>query len=305
MKTSVVMTTFNGEKYLYEQLESILFQTIQPDEVLIFDDCSTDSTVIRIEKFIKENGLKNWSLIINKQNKGWRKNFVEGLLSASGDIIFPCDQDDIWMPEKIEVCTRILEKNQNIQLLVSNYQVFYDDKDTVDLNKEKEGLKQIELDVDILNIPYPGCTYCIRKNFVQLLKKYWQSVIPHDVLLYDMALFKGTLYSTSRKLILWRSHSDSAFAVEIYKSRTKDKRREWIANAEVIVGCMYDFVNSENCNSKKVKKLLEINSKWLKCRKLFYDTRNLFKGLKLCAYIKLYASFKQFLADYYFVLFDK
>ena len=72
LNTSVVMTTFNGAKYIFEQLESIRGQTLCVDEVLIFDDGSTDQTVQIINDYIQSNGLENWTIKINDQNLGWK-----------------------------------------------------------------------------------------------------------------------------------------------------------------------------------------------------------------------------------------
>ena len=102
MKISVVMTTYNGEKYVEEQLDSIRVQTRKADEVLIFDDQSSDKTVKIIQHYIDDNKLNNWKITVNAVNKGWRKNFFDGIQETSGDVIFLCDQDDIWVPDKIE-----------------------------------------------------------------------------------------------------------------------------------------------------------------------------------------------------------
>ena len=67
MTVSVVMSSYNGEKYIREQLESLLMQTRKIDEVIIADDCSSDNTVAIVEDFIRKNNLKsNWRIIINK-----------------------------------------------------------------------------------------------------------------------------------------------------------------------------------------------------------------------------------------------
>lgn len=89
MKISIVLSTYNGEKYVYKLLQSLLDQTRQPDEVLIFDDKSNDDTVDIIQKFILSNNLKhNWKLEVNQENKGWRRNFMEGMWSSTGDLVF-------------------------------------------------------------------------------------------------------------------------------------------------------------------------------------------------------------------------
>ena len=76
MTISVCMCTYNGEKYILPQLESIHAQTVAPDEVIICDDNSTDQTVSIIRDFIKEHGLEDtWSLHCNEENKGYPGNF--------------------------------------------------------------------------------------------------------------------------------------------------------------------------------------------------------------------------------------
>lgn len=115
MKVSVVLSSYNGEQDIIEQLRSIDGQTRQPDEVLICDDCSTDGTADLVQNYIEKKRLKNWKLIVNKKNKGWRKNFIDGILASTGDLIFTSDQDDIWREDKIE----IMEKScLNIQRLI-------------------------------------------------------------------------------------------------------------------------------------------------------------------------------------------
>ena len=74
-KISVVMTTYNGKKYLLEQLESLRNQTLKIDEVIIMDDWSKDETPELIRKYIIDNNLSGWKLIENQTNQGWKKNF--------------------------------------------------------------------------------------------------------------------------------------------------------------------------------------------------------------------------------------
>ena len=126
MKISVVLTTYNGSKYIVQQLESIKSQSRNPDEVLIFDDGSTDNTIEIINDFLIRNNLKNWKFEKNNTRKGWKLNFIDGFNKAIGDIIFPCDQDDVWHTDKIEEMAKILEENENINVLVANFNRFSD-----------------------------------------------------------------------------------------------------------------------------------------------------------------------------------
>lgn len=95
--------------------------------MIISDDCSSDSTVQVVQKFIEEYHLSNWKLIANKVNRGWKINFKESLKLASGDLIFPCDQDDIWHKDKLQSMSEVMKDNPQILLLASNYTTFYEE----------------------------------------------------------------------------------------------------------------------------------------------------------------------------------
>jgi glycosyltransferase involved in cell wall biosynthesis len=115
---SVLMCTYNGEKYIIEQLESIRRQVYQPDNVLIYDDCSEDLTVNIINNYISKYNLSSvWKVSINSVRKGWRINFFDALLKCNDDFIFFCDQDDIWNPDKISLCMKIMHENPNVLLV--------------------------------------------------------------------------------------------------------------------------------------------------------------------------------------------
>ena len=96
---SVCMATYNGEKYIREQMDSILQQLGEGDELIISDDLSSDKTV-EIIKSYKDKRIK---LYIHGDNHGFVRNFENALVHADGDIIFLSDQDDIWMPDKVKV----------------------------------------------------------------------------------------------------------------------------------------------------------------------------------------------------------
>ena len=115
------MTTYNGMDYLEELLDSIRTQTRIPDEVVIVDDCSTDGTPDFVIDYIERYGLSGWKIYKNEENLGWRKNFRLALRKCSNDLVFLCDQDDIWKQTKIKDMSDIMEKNPYIELLVSDY----------------------------------------------------------------------------------------------------------------------------------------------------------------------------------------
>ena len=105
VRVSVVVCTYNGENYLRDQLRSILHQTRPPDEIIISDDGSTDSTLEIIEEFASSSGGPQppvWSVETRTKPLGVSGNFASALTKARGAIIALADQDDVWEPERIE-----------------------------------------------------------------------------------------------------------------------------------------------------------------------------------------------------------
>ncbi|MDP1845629.1 MAG: glycosyltransferase family 2 protein [Candidatus Moranbacteria bacterium] len=123
---SVVMTSYNKQKFIGEQLHSIKYQTHKNWELIIADDCSTDDSDEAIQKFIKENKDHKIIYIKNNTNLGLVKNFENGLRYASGEYIAICDSDDIWLKDKLEKELQFLKDG--------NYGMVYSDLVVVDEN---------------------------------------------------------------------------------------------------------------------------------------------------------------------------
>ncbi len=125
---SIVLTSYNREDFILEQLDSIVAQTYRNWELIIADDCSTDGSDKIIQKFIEENKDNKIIYIKNKANLGLIENFENALQYASGGYIAVCDSDDIWFRDKLE---------KELQFLKSgNYGMVYSDLIVVDENME-------------------------------------------------------------------------------------------------------------------------------------------------------------------------
>jgi len=105
---SIPILTYNGEKYLREQLDSIYAQTYKNIEVLAFDDGSTDETVKILHEYHLKFGLQ---YTVHPKNLGFLKNAEYSLKACTGDYIAPADQDDIWKEEKLEVLINSIGNN--------------------------------------------------------------------------------------------------------------------------------------------------------------------------------------------------
>jgi glycosyltransferase involved in cell wall biosynthesis len=110
MIASACLCTYNGGRYLEELLHSLAKQTLLPSELLVGDDGSSDDTLAILRGFVTEAPFPV-DIVVNEQRLGPAYNLERLLVRATGDVLFPCDQDDIWSPEKIEVLVRALEES--------------------------------------------------------------------------------------------------------------------------------------------------------------------------------------------------
>jgi glycosyltransferase involved in cell wall biosynthesis len=119
MKISVALCTYNGEKFLKEQIDSILNQTVKVDEIIVCDDISTDDTLTILEEYSNKNP-NLFKIYKNEKNLRSVKNFEKAIQLCTGDIVFLADQDDIWVENKIEKYIDFFNNNSNINAIASN-----------------------------------------------------------------------------------------------------------------------------------------------------------------------------------------
>lgn len=197
MKISTVLASYNGEKYIIEQLRSILNQTKAVDEVIITDDRSTDETEKLVCSFLSEHKLSSWKFTVNERNLGFAENFRKAIDMATGDLIFLCDQDDIWVGDRVERMTAIMEAHPEIGLLNTDYASFKDGSD--DLSDYYEGCsgtpERIPLNKKNFFLRYPGCVMCLRKSFYDEVQSEWYEGWAHDEFFWNMAMLHGCCYS--------------------------------------------------------------------------------------------------------------
>jgi len=119
LKISIAMATYNGAKYLREQLDSFVAQTRLPDELVITDDCSTDNTIEIIQAFAATAPFAvRWEQ--NEKNHGYTGNFNHALMKTTGDLVFLSDQDDVWFPEKLAIMERYALDNPTALVMMND-----------------------------------------------------------------------------------------------------------------------------------------------------------------------------------------
>jgi glycosyltransferase involved in cell wall biosynthesis len=116
------MCTYNGARYLSEQLASIAAQTRPPDELVVCDDRSADETVHVVERFAASAGFAV-SLHVNERNLGSTRNFEKAIGLCRGELIALCDQDDVWMPRKLERMEEVFDRRPGVGLVFTDAEI--------------------------------------------------------------------------------------------------------------------------------------------------------------------------------------
>ena len=206
MKISVAMAAFNGEKYIGEQINSILTQLNKGDELVISDDNSTDKTKSIILEYCEKNPQIK---LIDGPCNGVIQNFENAINACSGDIIFLSDQDDVWLPNKI---TTVLDAfNQSGADVVMHDAVVTDSKLNIALFSffEMRGSKAGILH-NYLKNSYMGCCMAFKSDFKKRFLPFPKKIPMHDQWIGLIAERFGSVVFMKEKLIKYRRHSGNA-----------------------------------------------------------------------------------------------
>ena len=229
---SVVITTYNGEKYILDQLKSIYNQTLKPTEILIGDDNSTDSTLELIKKFCIDNNITYYlndegfinnndklymRIFKNKNNIGYNKNFIKLIRKTSYEYIALSDQDDIWYKNKISIQYNLMIKKQSI-CVASSFDTIYKEENN------NSSIKYINIKSKNLNrYSFYGMTMLFKKDYDFLL---FLDNIENDMkfLYYDRIftlyfVLKGNTYYIKTPLVYHRIHDNNVVGNNTKKIR--------------------------------------------------------------------------------------
>jgi glycosyltransferase involved in cell wall biosynthesis len=199
---SVVLATYEGERFINEQLDSIVAQLTRDDEIIVSDDASSDNTV----SLVRRRDDPRIRILANRRRVGYVRNFGRAIDHIRGEYVFFSDQDDVWLPGKVDSMRLALQKKPFVA------------SDAVVVNEKLEQLYESFFEwrkADVfswqsifLRPPIVGATMSCRKNYLQSLLPL-PDYIPHDFWLTFNAAWDGALEIIPAPLILYRRHASA------------------------------------------------------------------------------------------------
>lgn len=269
MKVSVVLCSYNGEKYIEEQLKSIVNQSVKPDEIIVCDDRSTDNTVAIVNKVLSQSSI-DYKIKINERNMGVIKNFEHAIELATGDIIFLSDQDDVWHYKKIETIKREFEKDESCIMVFTDAELVDKERKKLGVNlwrtvhfSEKMLSDNNLIDI-LLNRPIvTGATMAFRKELFEKIRPFPEWCL-HDEWIAINASVYGSVKAIEFSLIEYRQHESNL--VGAYKT-LYDRAKRYFNSIKVI-----EDIRHRNYN--KYKAFYEMNYEILAKRKKAKEVYN-------------------------------
>lgn len=251
---SIAMTTYNGEKYLREQLDSILRQSFTDWELVICDDCSKDSTrQILAEYAGKDNRIK---IFENDKNLGFKKNFEKAISLCNGDYIALSDQDDIWLPQHLQILLNI----------IGNKSASFGNSLLVDANNKSLNRMLNEIDgfnwlppenkilwhILFIHGPFQGAAALFKSSFVKRLLPIPEGCLYHDAWFASCACMEDGIAYTFEPILRYRQHGNNVTA-ESHKIK-KSKIHRWKTFINALTGKKKLYTDRFNYNNELFNK---------------------------------------------------
>ena len=263
---SVAMCTYNGEKYLAEQLDSILGQSYRNLEIIIVDDCSTDNTVKLLTDYASRDSRV--CVLQNESNLGFVRNFEKAINSCSGHLVALADQDDIWFPDKLR---RLSEDIGDNWLIYSKVAVV--DANGVEQNETFPRVNRLEGQCAlslIMNNCVTGHACLMRCELLQVAMPFISDMPYHDQWLAIVAASRGKLKAGDEVLSYYRKHSSNA----VMRSKTKrniSKREHVVSKFKAVSEFVEKVLKSGILNRSEQYLLEEFSEKYIKNERVFYN----------------------------------
>lgn len=296
----VIVITYNGQEFIYKQLQSILCQSLKADIVYIFDDCSQDKTVEIIESFLRVKQLP-WCFVQNSKNLGWCHNAYKALKACKTDYVLWSDQDDIWYPNKIEELVNAAISDERNMLVYSGW-IYIDHNENkiptqLKFNHPNQKYKIIQPGKLPYHIPpLLGCAMCIKQDVINFIEpKLFDTKLycSTDSIVYYTAQALGRVVYINEPLLFRRIHKNNATISESTMRHKLKKECDQMEEEYDILKQQYQMLTTmiksfRNRNIDLNHMITAVNEKrYLECR-LNYLSGNssivsyMFYGIKAC-----------------------
>lgn len=222
----ILLASYNGETYISEQIESIINQTYKDWFLYIKDDCSTDNTVNIILDYEKKYKDKIKVIISEEPSGSAKNNFFSILQYSKNEYVMTCDQDDIWLPDKIQIThDKMLETEANnigIPILVHTDLKVTDENLNI-ISDSLFKLQNLESQRDKLNNLLvqnivTGCTIMVNRNLLNYIKNPPKYAIMHDWWMALIAAAMGKIIFINSPTVLYRQHGKNSVGAKNVKS---------------------------------------------------------------------------------------
>lgn len=212
MTRSICLAVYNGAQYLQKQLDSVIVQLDDNDEIIVVDDCSNDKTIEIIEMY-RDPRIKVYK---NPRNLGHVKSFERAISLANNELIYLCDQDDVWIKNRFSLFEDILNEKSNILLVSSNS--YFIDSSEKEMVTNMHSLKQedsFNYRKNIKNIfrgtiGYYGCAMAFKKDLRKIILPIPQYVESHDLWIAMAANLLKVNFHLGQPTFYRRIHNNNA-----------------------------------------------------------------------------------------------
>jgi glycosyltransferase involved in cell wall biosynthesis len=270
---SIVLATYNGERYLGRQLDSLLQQTIAPYEIVICDDNSQDSTLEIAQKYKTKLPLK---IHKNEVNLGFTKNFESALQKATGDFILPCDQDDIWESTKLETLLAAIGENS---LVYANSLLVDENGNSLEKTLAQKLKNNFISSHSALNFLYDNS---VSAHAMMFKKELLNLVFPFPAQTYfdayiaaTAASLEGVVY-VDKTLVHYRQHTTNTLG---NKKKTKrsllekinDKHAKKLQENKRMLQTIEEFLTIKTLKAEEKEKLQRLYSFYLGFEKRWFS----------------------------------
>ncbi len=325
MKCSVAMAVYNGERYIEEQLASILNQTRTVDEVIISDDGSVDDTINIVESFIKKHNLEHWMVYKNNGPHGFIGNFYHAISKTTGDLIFLCDQDDVWIDNRVEKMYNFMKDYSDIAVLNTAVQLVDEEGSNI-LYKKKKGycngnilhencqegeIRKFSFQYFVKTNISPGCTMVFRSSIKEQFMEYKKACVehqfPHDWFINILGSLTEQTCFWNVELTKYRMHNNNTIGLDLSEEEERGIRSTRIQRRKIgefqykRALMLKNEMKLNKCQSSYLKKYLAFT----KARYEFLENYSFVKLLEVYRYFGMYKSTmktKSIISDFIYAL---